>query len=196
MHCPKCKSELVKGILSDMLLTKHCQECAGEWIPGDNYQNWKASHSDIELNPGAGQLYFCDQQTGRIRRYNLDGTPAGGVTMVTDTTYQPYYLDLDLVNGKIYWGDFDGVSTNTGNVFRMNLDGSARETIVTGNLETRAVCADVPGGMLYRVNRNAGKIMRCKLSDFEWTQPTLHGVVFAILCGPCGVPPIARRRRA
>ncbi len=119
--------------------------------------------ADMELNPAAGHLYFCDQQNGRIRRIHLDGTPA--VNIITDTTYQPYYLDLDLENGKIYWGDFDGVSTGTGNVFRMNLDGSGRETIVTGNLETRAVCADVPEGMLYWVNRDAGKIMRCKLTD-------------------------------
>lgn len=121
--------------------------------------------ADIELNPAAGHLYFCDQQTGRLRRYNLDGTPAGGVTILTDTTYQPYYLDLDLVNGKIYWGDFDGVSANTGNVFRMNLDGTGRTTVVTGNLETRGVCVDVAGGMLYWVNRNFAGIMRCKLSD-------------------------------
>jgi hypothetical protein len=69
------------------------------------------------------------------------------------------------VNGHIYWGDFDGLTANTGNVFRMNLDGTGRVTVVTGNLETRAVCVDPAGGMLYWVNRNAGKVMRAKISD-------------------------------
>jgi hypothetical protein len=55
--------------------------------------------------------YYCDQQLAHIRRINLDGS--NPVTLVTDSTYQPYFLDLDLVNGKIYWGDFDGVSANT-----------------------------------------------------------------------------------
>lgn len=119
--------------------------------------------ADIELNPAAGHLYYCDQTKAHIRRTNLDGS--NPVTLVTDTTYQPYYLDLDLVNGKIYWGDFDGLSSNTGNVFRMNLDGSGRETVVTGNLETRGVCVDPDGGRLYWVNRNFAGIMRCKLSD-------------------------------
>lgn len=118
--------------------------------------------ADVRLNLAAGHLYYCDQQKTYIRRINLDGS--NPVTLVTDTTYQPYYLDLDLAGGKIYWGDFDGTAADTGNVFRMNLDGSNRETIVTGNLETRAVCVDTAGGVLYWVNRNAGKIMRCALS--------------------------------
>ena len=119
--------------------------------------------ADIEINAAAGHLYYCDQQNAHIRRTNLDGS--NPVTILTDAIYQPYYLDLDLVNGKIYWGDFDGLTANTGNVFRMNLDGTALETVVTGNLETRAVCVDPAGGKLYWVNRNAGKIMRTRLSD-------------------------------
>lgn len=119
--------------------------------------------ADIELNLATGLLYYCDQQNAHIRRTNLDGT--GGTVLISNSTSQPYYLDLDLTNNKIYWGDFDGVSANTGNVFRMNLDGTGIETVVTGNLETRAVCVDPAGGMLYWVNRNAGRVMRCRISD-------------------------------
>lgn len=130
--------------------------------------------ADLRLHLAAGHLYFCDQQNARVRRINLDGSNA--VNIVTDTTYQPYYLDLDLTAGKIYWGDFDGVSANTGNVFRMNLDGTERETIVTGNLETRAVCVDTSAQMLYWVNRNAGKIMRCPLSALPVNAATSQSV--------------------
>jgi hypothetical protein len=117
--------------------------------------------ADLKLDISSGQIYFCDQSKAQIRRVNFDGSSPA--TLITDATYQPYYLDLDPVKGKIYWGDFDGTSANTGNVFRMNRDGSGRETIVTGNLETRAVCVDTAGQMLYWVNRNAAKIMRCPL---------------------------------
>lgn len=143
--------------------------------------------ADVRLNLAAGHLYYCDQQKAHIRRINLDGSnPA---TLVTDTTYQPYYLDLDLAGGKIYWGDFDGVSSDTGNVFRMNLDGSGRETIVTGNLETRGVCVDAAGGMLYWVNRNAAKIMRCPLSALPVNAATSAAVqtLYAGLDTPHGM---------
>ena len=51
MHCPKCKADLVNGLLSDMLLTKHCRECQGEWISGRNYQTWKAEHAELPQQP-------------------------------------------------------------------------------------------------------------------------------------------------
>ena len=141
----------------------------------------------MEINLAAGHLYYCDRDKSHIRRVNLDGTSP--VTLVTDTVNQPYYLDLDLVNGKIYWGDFDGVSAGTGNVFRMNLDGSSRETVVTGNLETRAVCVDTAGGRLYWVNRNAGKIMRCPLSALPVNAATSPAVqtIYSNLDTPHGL---------
>lgn len=118
--------------------------------------------ADLRLDLSKQLIYYCDQQKGEIVRISTDGTRPK--VIVQDNTFQPYYLDLDLAAGKLYWGDFDGVTANTGNVFRANLDGTDRETIVTGTLETRAVCLDAAGAMLYWVNRNAGKIQRCPLS--------------------------------
>ncbi|WP_373540550.1 zf-TFIIB domain-containing protein [Chamaesiphon sp.] len=51
MDCPKCRSELVNGILSDLLLTKHCRECAGDWISGHNYQVWRSQRPHTPSNP-------------------------------------------------------------------------------------------------------------------------------------------------
>jgi Zn-finger nucleic acid-binding protein len=48
MDCPKCKNALVNGVLSDMLLSKHCQECEGDWISGNNYQMWKSEKIDSQ----------------------------------------------------------------------------------------------------------------------------------------------------
>ena len=144
--------------------------------------------ADVEINLAAGHLYYCDQTKAHIRRINLDGSGTP-VTLVTDTTYTPYYLDLDLVNGKIYWGDFQGSPTTSGNVFRMNLDGSGRETVVSGNLQSRAVVVDTAGGMLYWANRNAGKLMRCPISALPVNAATSPAVqtVYAGLDTPHGV---------
>ncbi len=51
MQCPKCKSDLVNGILSDRLITKHCQDCQGEWISGVNYQTWRSERTDLTIDP-------------------------------------------------------------------------------------------------------------------------------------------------
>ncbi len=129
--------------------------------------------ADIRLDLAGGHLYFCDRDKDQIRRCDLNG--ANPVTVAGAGT-QPYYLDLDLEAGRIYWGDFDGATPNTGNIFRADLDGSNLETIVTGTLETRAVCLDKAGGMLYWVNRNAGKIQRAALADLPVNASTSPSV--------------------
>jgi hypothetical protein len=143
--------------------------------------------ADLRLDPAAGHLYYCDQQKAHLRRVNMDGS--NPVTLHGSTVHQPYYLDLDPVARKIYWGDFDGVTANTGNVFRMNFDGSGLETVVTGNLETRGVCVDPANGQLYWVNRNAGKIMRCRLADLpvSATDPARTETLYASLDTPHGL---------
>ena len=140
--------------------------------------------ADVRVDAAAGHLYYCDQQKAHLRRVGLDGS--NPVVLVSDAVSQPYYLDLDGVGRKIYWGDFDGVSANTGNVFRMNYDGSGRETVVTGNLETRGVCVDAAGGWLYWVNRNAGKVMRCRLGDLPVS--ALDGTKVQTLYGNLDTP--------
>jgi len=143
--------------------------------------------ADLRLDPAAGHLYYCDQQKAHLRRVNLDGS--NPLTLHTSTVHQPYYLDIDPAARKIYWGDFDGVSANTGNVFRMNSDGSGLETVVTGNLETRGVCVDPAGGHLYWVNRNAGRIMRCRLADLpvSATDPARTQTLYSQLDTPHGL---------
>lgn len=116
--------------------------------------------ADLRLDLPNGHLYYCDRDRDHIRRCRLDGTDP--VVVVPPGT-QPYYLDLDIEGGNIYWGDFDGAVPDTGNVFRADLGGGNREVVVTGTLETRAVCLDKAGGMLYWVNRNAGRIQRAPL---------------------------------
>ena len=117
--------------------------------------------ADVRLDLGNQFFYWCDQLRNRIQRSTLDG--ANVIDVITNAAGTgPYFMDLDPPAGKIYWGDF-----NAGSIFRANLDGTSRETLLTGNNLTRGVCLDTNGQMLYWVNRDAGKIHRCPLSAFN-----------------------------
>jgi sugar lactone lactonase YvrE len=116
--------------------------------------------ADVRLDLVNQHFYWCDQLRRRIQRSAFDG---GEVTdVITNAAATgPYFMDLDLGAGKIYWGDFDG-----GAIFRANLDGSERETLLTGNNRTRGVAVDPRGGMLYWINRDDKMVHRCPLTAF------------------------------
>lgn len=111
--------------------------------------------ADVRLDVAGQLLYFCDQQQNLIQRMSFDGT---GLKTVIDTANgnEPYFLDLDSVEGKIYWSGFAN-----GNLYRANLDGSGSEMIITGNNNARGVCLDRAGGMIYWINRDDKKVHRC-----------------------------------
>jgi hypothetical protein len=83
----------------------------------------------IAVDVAAGHIYWTNMgvpnlDDGSIERADLDGgnrrviVPQGG-------TYTPKQLHLDKANGKLYWGDREGMR-----VMRANLDGSQVETLV------------------------------------------------------------------
>src|SRR5262245_28551803 len=83
----------------------------------------------IAVDVAAGHIYWTNMgvpnlEDGSIERAELDGknrrviVPQGG-------TYTPKQLHLDKENGKLYWGDREGMR-----VMRANLDGSQVETLV------------------------------------------------------------------
>jgi sugar lactone lactonase YvrE len=117
--------------------------------------------ADVRLDLGNQLFYWCDQQRNRIQRSTLDGSLVTDVITNAAAAGGPYFMDLDAPAGKIYWGDFNG-----GSIFRANLDGSARETLLTGNNQTRGVKLDPRERMLYWVNRDDKKVHRCPLSAF------------------------------
>jgi hypothetical protein len=125
-------------------------------VPGGN-----SFPADVRLDPGNQFFYWCDQLRNRIQRSTFDG--ASVVDVITNAAPSgPYFMDLDVPAGKIYWGDFNG-----GSIFRANLDGSSRETLLTGNNMTRGVRLDPRERMLYWINRDDKKVHRCPLSAFE-----------------------------
>jgi hypothetical protein len=83
----------------------------------------------LAVDAAAGHLYWTNMgnlkaNDGSILRSNLDGKhmtiiiPPGG-------TFTPKQIQIDKVNGKLYWSDREGMR-----VMRANLDGSYIETLV------------------------------------------------------------------
>jgi len=124
-------------------------------VPGGN-----SFPADVRLDLESGLFFWCDQLRNRIQSSTFDGLNVTDVITNAAST-GPYFMDLDRAAGKIYWGDFDA-----GSIFRADLDGSNRETLLTGNNRTRGVCVDPGGGMLYWINRDDKKVHRCPLSAF------------------------------
>lgn len=137
--------------------------------------------ADVRLDLKNGLFYWCDQMRNRIQRSTLEGASlteviANAAPLVGDG---PYFMELDAPAGKIYWGDFNG-----GAIYRANLDGTGRETLLTGNNMTRGVCIDPTEGMLYWINRDDKKVHRCPLAAFDGGAITLsHPAVQTLYSG-------------
>ncbi len=104
MNCPKCKSELVNGLLSDLLLTKHCRGCEGDWISGRNYQTWKSERAEIPPNHNVLTQNYQLPYTPS----HLDGKtatcPECSSVMARGkiTLKEPFYLEHCLTCGGIW----------------------------------------------------------------------------------------------
>jgi hypothetical protein len=83
----------------------------------------------IAVDVAAGHIYWTNMgvpslNDGSIERADLDGGNRR-VIVPQGVTYTPKQLHLDKENGKLYWGDREGMR-----VMRANLDGSQVETLV------------------------------------------------------------------
>lgn len=84
---------------------------------------------DIDLDLGAGMMYWTDRGSHEVLRAKLDGSR---VQTVIDSTKveikDPIGISLDLASRKMYWSD-----VSVGKIFRANLDGSGIEVVVPKN---------------------------------------------------------------
>jgi Zn-finger nucleic acid-binding protein len=157
-----------------MLLTKHCQECAGEWIPGDNYQNWKASYPDIEANPDV-----------LTQKYDLPYTPAplDGKTVPCPecgrilsrgkiSLKEPFYLEHCLTCGGTWCdrGEWEileqlNLHTNIPKIFSSSWQAQVRASHMN-ELERQAVIGKVGVDMARRVFDLADILAKHPNGDF------------------------------
>jgi sugar lactone lactonase YvrE len=134
--------------------------------------------ADVRIDLEHQIFCWCDQLRNRIQRSTLDGVSVADVIANAAPT-GPYFMDLDVAAGKIYWGDFDD-----GAIYRANLDGSGREILLTGNNKTRGIGVDPIGSRLYWINRDDKKVHRCPLSAFvNGTIPLTHPAVETVYTG-------------
>jgi DNA-binding beta-propeller fold protein YncE len=129
----------------------------------------------LVIDVDAGHMYWTNMgnlkaNDGSIERADLDGrnvttiVPPGG-------TFTPKQIQLDKVNGKLYWSDREGMR-----VMRSNLDGSKVETLVdTSQGDARpgkdarkwcvGIAVDLSGGKFYWTEKgpdNAGQGRICR----------------------------------
>ena len=97
----------------------------------------------------APELFYIALGDEFIRKLTLDGT--GSVADVASISGMGGVgLAYDSVNGKIYFSDFE-VYPN-GNIWRMNVDGTGLENIVSGIGDPYAIALDVAAGKIYWVD--------------------------------------------
>jgi hypothetical protein len=84
----------------------------------------------IAVDTAAGHIYWTNmginpgKNDGSIERADLDGRNRKTI-VPPGATFTPKQIQLDKKNGKLYWGDREGMR-----VMRCNLDGSLIETLV------------------------------------------------------------------
>jgi hypothetical protein len=116
----------------------------------------------VAVDTSTGKIYWSNMADGNpngsLQRANLDGTGIEYVVKPAET-HTPKQIQLDVVHGKIYWSDRDGLK-----IQRSNLDGSANEVLVSGLKNPVGMELDIAKGYFYWSDRNAGTINRAHFS--------------------------------
>jgi Zn-finger nucleic acid-binding protein len=174
MDCPKCRSELANGILSDLLLTKHCPECDGEWIPGRMYQAWRSERPAIVSSHDA-----------ILKNYDLHYSPSPYDAKAANcpecrsimargkiSLKQPFYVEHCLACGGIWCdrGEWDVLErlqlhTNIIQIFSSGWQAQARASHMNA-LERQAVIDKVGVEMAQRVFDLADILIKHPNGDF------------------------------
>ena len=84
----------------------------------------------IQIEPTAGKLYWCDREGMRVMRANLDGsnietlvdTSQGDPRPGPDPTKWCVGIAIDVDGGKFYWTQKGGDNACTGRIFRANIE--------------------------------------------------------------------------
>jgi len=116
---------------------------------------------EIALDSTNGYLYWCEYDTGAIRRATTAGT--GQVTLLTTTS--PLGITLDLANGKLYYG------TGT-QIRRCDLDGSNDALFANTVFQLKRIAVGSDGIVYWTESNNSSTGRVVKLSTAGGT-PTV-----------------------
>lgn len=86
----------------------------------------------LALDTAIGKIFWTDPVADVIRSANLDGSNVQ--TLYNAAAFgAPKGITIDLAAGKIYWGqDIESEGSVSGQIMRMNLDGSSPELVAAG----------------------------------------------------------------
>ena len=141
--------------------------------------------ADLRFHPATRTAYWCEENGGLIRNVVLPSA-GGAVPLVNVVTIfsgltSPYFLDLDLPNGRLWWG------TNGSQILRGPITGGAVEERHAGGLNVRGVCVDAAGGYFYWCERDGAHVIRRKsldggtVQDIYTALDTPHGLVLDVV---------------
>jgi DNA-binding beta-propeller fold protein YncE len=144
--------------------------------------------ADLRLDGVNRVLYWCEETGGTIRKAVLPALPSVPGTLTPVTVFSgissPYYLDLDVSAGRLYWGQ------NGSSIFSGPLGGGAPDpALYTGGLNNRGVCVDAAAGMLYWAERDGAHVIRRRpisggtIQNVYSGLDTPHGLVLDIPAG-------------
>lgn len=109
--------------------------------------------------PVVKELYHIEYGTGLIKKLTLDATNASTTVLDINGKAGPG-MAYDAVNNKIYFSDFE--VTGSGNIWRMNPDGTGLTAIASNLTDPYGVAVDPAGGKVYWVD-DLGNVSRANL---------------------------------
>ncbi len=127
-------------------------------------------------------VYWTDIVTLKIQRANLDGS---NVEDLLTVGLGPLGIDLDPVEGKIYWSD-GGITDAI--IKRSNLDGTGVQVLVTGVPDPKGIDLDLVEGKIYWSEQGTHTIQRANLdgTEVEEVVDTGDGLLTDIAVDPVG----------
>ncbi|MBW8886670.1 MAG: 3-hydroxyacyl-CoA dehydrogenase [Fibrobacteres bacterium] len=144
------------------------------WLEFTGLHSANADGSDaktlVPLNDGpdgvavdavAGKIYWTNMGSGgngSVQRSNLDGSKVEYVVPKAGT-YFAKQIQLDLIHGKAYWSDRDGLK-----IQRCNLDGSQNEVLISGVDHPVGMALDTAGGVFYFSEKDGGTLKRAPMA--------------------------------
>ena len=140
--------------------------------------------ADLRFDPASRTAFWCEENGGLIRRVMLQAgggavLPGNVVTVFSGLT-APYFLDLEIAAGRLWWG------TSASQIFRGPIGGGAAEERHSGGLNVRGVCVDSAGGFFYWCERDGAHVIRREaiaggpVLDVYTGLDTPHGLVLDV----------------
>lgn len=131
-------------------------------IMNDNFFNVRIIGSFIlffffnNLINAQTKIFWASQDVNKIMCINSDKT--GKFDVISTDLANPVGLAIDTLNDKIYWSDF-----GTDNIERANLNGSSRETVISGLTSVLGIALDLENNKIYWAGGNDQVILRADI---------------------------------